>query len=82
MTELKQRKTKLKTRVSAWEHRRQLVIELDASRPAELLIRESGKHKGYWVPFTAIYTVGARLKAEEIRKVRAQAARAKSLRRA
>jgi hypothetical protein len=75
VTELRQRKTHTKLKVSAWERKRQLVIELDPSRPAELFIRESGRRKGYWVPFVAIYTAGARLKAEEDRKARAEARR-------
>jgi hypothetical protein len=76
VTDLRQRKTRTRLKVSAWEghgkRQRQLVIELRPDRPAELLIRETGR-RGYWVPFAAIYTTGARLKAEEDRKARESA---------
>ncbi len=70
MQQLRDRKSKLKTAVSAFERGRQLVIEMSASHPAELLIREQGRRKGYWVPFVAIFTTGARLEGERRRQER------------
>jgi hypothetical protein len=70
MTDLAQRKTKIHARVAAFEHRRQLVIECDPHRPGELYIR-AGRQRGYWVPFNAIYTTGARLAAIQEQKERA-----------
>ncbi len=70
MTDLAKCKTKMRATVAAWERHRQLIVELDPARPAELLIRESGRRKGYWVPFAAIYTTGARIAAQQAAKER------------
>lgn len=77
MTDLSKRKTKMKTLVNAREQGWQLVVELHPNRSAELYIRQAGKRKGFWVPFCAIWTAGARLEAERVRKERAERRKAK-----
>ena len=67
MTNLRSRKTTVKTTTEARVNRRSIVVELHPERPHEIYIREARCRSGYWVPYLAIYHLGAKL-AERERK--------------
>jgi hypothetical protein len=79
MQDLRARKTKTAVRTAATIRRRSLIVEMHPSRPHELLIREQGRRatSGYWVAFEAIYCVGAKQAAEEARREKLAARKAR-----
>lgn len=56
---------------------RRFVIELRPGSIETLFIREEGRRKGYTVPFGFIFSAGARIEADSIRKERAARRKAK-----
>lgn len=62
VTTIATRKTRIKTKTSASYRGRALVVDLD---PIGVTIRESGRRRGYWVPWLAVYQLGGKLEARE-----------------
>lgn len=56
---------------------RPLVIELN---PTFLVVREKGRRHGYTVTYSQVFNVGARNAAEELRRAKAEARKARSKR--
>jgi len=79
MRDLRERKTITAVRTAATIRRRNLIVELHPSRPYEILIREQGRRasSGYWVGFESIYSVGAKQAADEARREKLAARKAR-----
>lgn len=50
---------------------RSLIIELRPGATDLIVVRESGRRKGYAVPLGKVYELGARIEADENRRIRA-----------
>ncbi len=72
MTRVADRKTRLQAETSAVHRGRTLVVSIE---PHDVLIREKGRRLVYAVPWLAVYELGQKLVALELRAQRARKTR-------
>ncbi len=72
MTALRDRKSTMRAITSAAIRGKLLVIECHPNRPHEIYIREARARHGYWVPYLAVFHMGAKIADREAREEKAR----------